>query len=174
MPDLTLKLAILRRVTAKALLLSWCGQDLWIPRTQFRALPDPLPHIGAQMTCAVSEWIAQQKGLTETGIITQTKPQDAREAALLARIKALETDLIAARLSRSSSSRREAEAQRRAEFAESQLESLRRTKNVPVSGTAAELMRQVRSASVSTPTSTSSPTPPQILERSRFSLLEPD
>ena len=160
MPNLTLKLATLLRVTDKALLLSWCGQDLWIPRTQFNALPDPLPHIGAQMTCAVSEWIAQQKGLTETGIITQTKPQDARGAALLARIRAPEMDLIAARLSQSSSSRREAEAQRRAEFAESQLESLRRTRNVPVSGTAAELMRQVRSAPVSAPTSTSSPTPP--------------
>ena len=173
MPDLTLKLAILRRVTDKALLLSWYGQDLWIPRMQFRSLPDPLPHIGAQMTCTVSEWIAQQKGMTETGIITQTKPQDAREAALLARIKALEMDLIAARLSQSSSSRREAEAQRRAELAESQLESLRRTRNVQVSGTtAADLMRQTRSAPVSTPTQT--PTSPVPAERSRFSLLEPD
>lgn len=55
MPDLTLKLATLRRVTDKALLLSWYGQDLWIPRTQFRLLPEPLPPIGSQMTCTVSE-----------------------------------------------------------------------------------------------------------------------
>lgn len=114
--------------------------------------------------------------MTETGLVTQTKPQDAREAALLARIKALEMNLIAARLSQSSSSRREAEAQRRAELAESQLESLRRARNVPVSSTAVEPMRPARPVPVPLPahTPTPSPTPTQTPERSRFSLLEPD
>jgi hypothetical protein len=173
MPDLTLKLATLRRVTDKALLLSWYGQDLWIPRTQFRSLPDPLPHIGTQMTCTVSEWIAQQKGLTETGIITQTPPQDAREAALLARIKSLETDLAAARASQRASDSRLALARQRAELVEAQLESLRRARGVPTRGTAAELLRQstpLRDEPARPKAEVVEPQP----ERSRFSLLEPD
>jgi hypothetical protein len=171
MPDLILKLATLRRVTDKALLLSWYGQDLWIPRTQFRLLPDPLPHIGAQMTCTVSEWIAQQKGMTETGIITQTPPQDAREAALLARIKSLETDLAAARASQRASDSHLALARQRAELAEAQLESLRRARSVPTRGTAAELLRQPsRDESARTRAEMVESQP----ERSRFSLLETD
>ncbi len=70
MSDVTLTGAKYRRHSEKAVLLSWQGNELWIPLTQLRAVPHAWESAPASIARAddviISEWIACQKGISVT------------------------------------------------------------------------------------------------------------
>ncbi len=122
MADITLKYVEYIKCSEKALLVRWQNKEVWFPLTQITSVPESFPAIGLPHVATdfvISEWIANQKGITEAGFITAKSTEDSVTQALLDRIKVLEQQYAAAKSSQSASDRRLAEATQRALIAES-------------------------------------------------------